>query len=622
MSDSLAGREQKSGQPPFRHVPFAKLDLDVEHLKDGAIIMHSRTPLTLRELHLPAYLTRHANARPDRAWLAQRKIESGDWRELSFSDAKRQVDGMAQAILDMQIPVGRSLLIPSGNSIEHAVMMLAGMQAGVPIAPVSEAYSLMSGDFGRLKQVCETAAPGLIFVQDGAKFGPALAGSGLDHLPIIAAENVQAGHLAFTDLAATEPGDRLVEAMAAIKAESTAKIMFTSGSTGTPKGVPLTHEGLLVAAESNLTTMGRLDEGVGVRLDWAPWSHVFGATTLSLSIIDGGTFYIDEGKPVPGLFSRTVRNLAEVQPDFFMNVPSAIAMLIDEMEADEALAGMILEKMTALGYGGAALPADIVARFEALAIRHTGQRITIVCGYGTTETGPGGGFVYWPTDVTGTLGLPHPGFAMKLVPLGDQRYDVRVSSKAVTKGYINRPDLNQTIFDEQGFYQTGDCVRFSKEGDPQSGLIFAGRLNEEFKLLNGTFVRVGEVRIALLDALAPLVKEVVVCGENQSELRVLAWLNAEASAALDDVASTDIDALNDSAAIQSEISAKMAEYNRKNPSASNAVRAMRLLALPPQLDHGELTDKGSVNQRAVKERRANDVDGLFSTNSKNVDLHF
>ncbi|MEP2180262.1 MAG: AMP-binding protein, partial [Marinomonas sp.] len=434
--------------------------------------------------------------------------------------------------------------------------------------------------------------------------------------------NVQQGQMAFTDLAATKPSEGVTSASEAIDPDGVAKVMFTSGSTGAPKGVPLTHEGLLVAAESNLTTMGNLDEGTGVRLDWAPWSHVFGATTLSLSIIDGGTFYIDEGKPVPALFGRTVQNLAEVQPDFFMNVPSAIAMLIEAMEVDEALAAKALEKMTALGYGGAALPADIVERFETLAIRHTGQRITIVCGYGTTETGPGGGFVYWPTDMTGTLGLPHPGFAMKLVPLGDGRYDVRVSSKAVTKGYVNRPELNATIFDEHGFYRTGDCVRFIKKGDPQSGLIFAGRLNEEFKLLNGTFVRVGEVRIALLDALAPLVKEVVICGENQSEIRVLAWLNPEGLGALHHDPAADIETLNASPAIRAEISAKMAAYNKANSSASTAVRAMRLLAVPPQLDHGELTDKGSVNQRAVKERRAGDVASLFSTDSDGANLQF
>ncbi|WP_164089169.1 AMP-binding protein [Sphingorhabdus sp. YGSMI21] len=599
-------------QAPFRDVPFAKLDIDVERRPDGSIIMQSLVPLLLREAHLAAYLLKHAEERPDRAWLAQRTGDGKGWRTLSFADAKQQIDGLTEALLLLGLESGASLAILSGNSIEHAVMMMAALQAGLVTVPVSEAYSLMSEDFGRLRHVAEVVEPSIVFVQDGARFSEAIERVGLGHLPVIAVQNVQAGQLDFCALAAIEPSGKVPDAFAAIDPDSIAKIMFTSGSTGAPKGVPLTHGGLVTAAESNLTTMGRLAVGETVRLDWAPWSHVFGGTTLSLSIIDGGTFYIDEGKPVPGLFDQTLRNLADVQPDFFMNVPSAISMLVEAMEADEQLARRILDKMTSLGYGGAALPADIVQRFESLAVKYTGHRIAIVCGYGTTETGPGGGFVYWPTDETGTLGLPHPGFAMKLVPLDGQRYDVRVAGKAVTKGYCNRPDLNAEIFDADGFYRTGDCVHFANPEDPLSGLIFAGRLNEEFKLLNGTFVRVGEVRSKLVDSLAPLVKDVVVCGENRADVRILAWLNVEAAKALDGSAGSDLELLSNSAVVTGEIRRKLTAYNRANPGASQSVRAVRLLSLPPQLDHGEITDKGSINQRAVIEHRFNELEALYA----------
>ena len=268
--------------------------------------------------------------------------------------------------------------------------------------------------------------------------------------------------------------------------------------------------------------------------------------------------------------------------------------------------------MTSLGYGGAALPADIVQRFEALAVKHTGHRISIVCGYGTTETGPGGGFVYWPTDESGTLGLPHPGFAMKLVPIDEKRYDVRVKGKAVTKGYLNRPELNSEIFDEDGFYKTGDCIVLAEAGDPMSGLIFAGRLNEEFKLLNGTFVRVGEVRSKLLDALAPIVKEVVVCGENVADIRVLAWLNVDAATAIAEDGEKSVEALNASPMVADEVRRKLRGYNDANRGASQAVRAIRLLSTPPQLDHGEITDKGSINQRAVRDHRPDELKALYS----------
>lgn len=603
--------KQDTAKAPFHPVPFAKLDLDIDTRPDGAIVLESRTPLTLREAHLPAYLEHQAQVRPDRAWLAQRD-DDGEWRTLTFAEAKRRIDGLTEALLGMGLEPGASLMILSGNSIEHATVMLAAMQAGLVTVPVSEAYSLMTSDYQRLAHVVNTADPVVVFVQDGARFAPAIQNSSLKGLPVVAARNVQEGQYDLEALSATPPSERVAGAISEIDPDAPAKILFTSGSTGAPKGVPLTHTGLVVAAESNLTTVGRLTQGDKVRLDWAPWSHVFGGTTLTLSVIEGGTFYIDEGKPVPGLFDKTLTNLADVQPDFFMNVPSAIAMLVAAIEADEGLAATILENMTSLGYGGAALPADIVQRFEALAVKHTGHRITIFCGYGTTETGPGGGFVYWPTDKTGTLGLPHPGFAMKLVPIDDKRYDVRVAGKAVTKGYLNRPELNAEIFDEDGFYKTGDCAVFAEAGDPLSGLIFAGRLNEEFKLLNGTFVRVGEVRTKLIDALAPIVKEVVVCGENEADLRVLAWLNADTAAAIAGDADKDLEALNASPAIVDEVRRKLAEYNAANRGASEAVRAIRLLSEPPQLDRGEITDKGSINQRAVRDHRQHELKALYS----------
>jgi feruloyl-CoA synthase len=587
-------------QPSFRAVPFAPLDIAIDRRPDGAMVLESRLPLVLRRPSLPAYLAYHAQERPERNWLGQRDPADGPWSYITFGEAKRQVDGLTRALHDLVIGPGQSLMILSANSIEHAVISLAAMQVGIPVAPVSAAYSIMSQDHAKLREIAATARPGVVFVQDGAQFGPAANAVSGGTIPVIAARNVQPGQLALGDLLASASNDHL-ETCDDIDANSTAKIMFTSGSTGSPKGVPLTHEAFVIAAESNLTVTGALAEGSKVRVDWAPWSHVFGATTLSLSIVEGGTLHIDAGRPMPKLFDETLRNLADVQPDLIMTVPAAISMLVDALEKDDRLAARVLERLTALGYGGASLPEDVVRRFEALAIQHTGHRISISCGYGTTETGPGGGFVYWLTDQTGTLGLPHPGFAMKLVPIDADRFEVRISSRAVMRGYIGRDDLNATIFDDEGFYRTGDCVTLGDGADPLSGLVFAGRLNEEFKLQSGTFVRVGAVRSALLEATAPLLRDLVVCGENQACLGILAWLHPDAVGRAKGDAPAVIDAVRD----------RIAAYNVANPGNASAIRTLRILTTPPSLDLGEVTDKGSLNQRAVQRVRPDDVAALF-----------
>lgn len=593
----IAQSRSFEGKPPFRPVPFAPVDIAVEQRGDGSIVMRSRLEPTLRHGALPLYMAQHAASQPERIWLAQRTPGGGDWRTISFGEAARRIDGLTQSLLDLDRPEGTPLAVLSGNSIEHALIMLAAMQAHMPVVPISAAYSLMSTDHAKLREVLGTASPGVVFVQDGAQFGPALRAIP-EGIAVIAADHVQPGQLDLRTLCERDPVTDMASRRAAIKPDAAAKIMFTSGSTGAPKGVRLTHEALVLVAESNLLTTGKINDSRRVRLDWAPWSHVFGATTLSLSIVEGGTFYLDGGRPVPGLFDETVRNLAEVQPDLFMNVPAAIAMLVEALEKDGATAARVLERLTALGYGGAALGEDTVRRFQALAVRHTGHRITITCGYGTTETGPGGGFVYWLTEATGTLGLPHPGFALKLVPLGDERFEVRVGSRAVTPGYVGRPDLIAEMFDDDGFYRTGDCVVLAESGQPLSGLVFAGRLNEEFKLQNGTFVRVGALRAAVLEAAAPLLKDVVICGENQAELAILAWPSADAAAALDQDE------------LVREVTARLRTHNR-GASATSRITRFRLLVTPPSIDTGEVTDKGSINQRAVQRCRPQDVAALF-----------
>lgn len=596
---------------PFREVHFAPRDIDVTRAADGTLFLSPRIALKINEPHLPAYLRRHAARRPDHTWLGQRRPKGGDWERLTFGDALAKANRLTQGLLDLAVPQGKMLGILSANSLEQALMNISAMQAHIPVVPISVAYSLQSKDSAKLKEVAGIVDIGVIFVQDGSVFAPAIAALGLA-VPVIAVENVQPGQIAYADLLATEPSDAVEASVAGIDPQDVARIMFTSGSTGTPKGVPHTHHNIVVAAESNLQTNGHSTEGELARLDWTPWNHVFGATGVALALVNGGTLMIDDGRPVPGLFGETIRNLREFPTSSFVTVPSAYGLLIDALEADDELSKVFFSKIDMLGYGAASLPEEYVRRLQALAIKHIGMKISITCGYGATETGPGGAFIYWSTDRTGLIGLPHPGFEMKLVPLNDGRFEVRIRGEGVMRGYHGKPELNATIFDEDGFYKIGDTVRLADPADVMEGLVFAGRLSEEFKLTTGTFVLVGSLRLALLAAISSLVTDVVICGENRANISILAWLNVEAARKLVGDPDATREELNMHPAVISAVARGLASHNRNSPGISTRVERFMLLDEPPSIDDGEITDKGTINQRGVQKRREALVAALFA----------
>ena len=598
---------------PFRDVDFAPRDIDVDAREDGSIILKPRMKVNAREPNLPAYLRRHAAARPEKNWLGERRPAGGDWRMVSFAEAKDTVDRLTQFFLNLEVEDGKSLAILSENSIEHALMTIAAMQAGIPVAPISVAYSLKSKDFSRLREIIPVANPGVIFVQRGGQFQNAIASLELTNVPVIAFEDVQPGQLDFQNIVGVEPSEDVEQAFQRIDPHGVARIMFTSGSTGTPKGVPQTHRNIVVSGESNLQTNCDLEEGVYSRLEWTPWNHVMGATGLGLSLMAGGTIKIDGGRPAPGLFQETVRNLKEESYKIFVSVPAAYPMLLEALEADDELAQVFFKKLKIVAYGGAALSSDIVKRFQKLAIKYTGCKISVGCGYGATETGPGGAFIYWSTDKTGLIGLPHAGFDLKLVPLDDDRYEVRIRGEGVMTGYIGRQDLNAKIFDEDGFYKIGDTVRLADPDDIMEGLSFAGRLSEEFKLTTGTFVIVGALQMKLMAATAPLISNVVICGENQPGIGIMAWLNVEAARRYVGEPEATIAELNRDPRIRAAVTKSLVQHNLENPGISFRVNRYLLLDEPPSIDHNEVTDKGSINQRGVQRRRAKDVESLFAS---------
>ena len=596
---------------PFRDVEFAPRDIDIDRRDNGEIVLKPRMQLNTREPHLPAYLRRHSAARPDTHWLGQRRPVGGDWQMVSFGEAKDTVDRLTQALLNLAIEPGKALAILSENTIEHALISIACMQAGIPVAPISVAYSLKSKDFSRLREIMPVVNPGAIFVQVGGLFQPAIASLKLDGVPVIAYDDVQSGQLAYQDLVNTEPTEDVDRAFNNIETDSVARIMFTSGSTGTPKGVPQTHRNIVASGESNLQTNCDLEEGVFSRLDWTPWNHVMGATGLGLALIAGGTIKIDGGRPAPGLFQETVRNLKEESYKIFVSVPAAYPMLLEALEADEELAKVFFKELELVAYGGAALSSDVVKRLQKLAVKYTGCKISVGCGYGATETGPGGAFIYWSTDKTGLIGLPHTGFDLKLVPLEDDRFEVRIRGEGVMSGYIGRPDLNDKIFDAEGFYKIGDTVRFADPDDILEGLSFAGRMSEEFKLTTGTFVIVGALQMKLMAATSPLLSNIVVCGENQPYISIMAWLNIEAARKFVNKPDASLSELNRDPDIRAQITKSLVEHNKANPGISFSVKRYLLLDEPPSIDHNEVTDKGSINQRGVQQRRAKSVESLF-----------
>ena len=426
----------------FKETAFIPRDIAIDRRADGTILMSSRIPLELSQANLPAYLRYRSQERADAIWISEPDRASGGWRSISFAEARRCVDSLTQALLDLAPRAGSSLVIFSANSIEHALMTYAAFQAGIPVVPITPALALQPEAAGQLAERLSRVNPGLVFVQDVQEYARALELVGQD-VRVIAVKNARpdAGDLAYDDLVRTEPTQAVEDAFAAIDPDAAARLMFTSGSSGSPKAVIQTQRNIMVAVESNLTSFGQKGSTLGVtRLDWMPWSHVTGAAVLAATLVSGGTFYVDDGRPIGKEFERTLENLRHVSPTNYFSMPAGYVMLADALEQDPELARSFFANLLTMGYGGARMPDDVARRLQALAVEHCGFKVPFTCGYGSTETGPGGALVYWPTERVGLLGLPHPGYELKLVPLDEERYEVRVRSDAVTPGYLGMPE--------------------------------------------------------------------------------------------------------------------------------------------------------------------------------------
>lgn len=611
-------------QAPFKPIDFLSRDVKAERRGDGTIVLQSNHKLKPYEKHVPAFLARWAAEAPDRVWLAQRRGPDREWLKVTYAEAKKQVDAVTQALLDRGFGPDKPVMILSSNSIEFALLTMAAMQARTPVAPVSPAYSVMSQDHAKLRYVFDLIKPGLVFVQNGEIYARALASLDLANsdsggvlLVHVDKAPPKMQSLPWSELIATLPTAAVAASIERIEPRTTGKFLFTSGSTGMPKAVINTQE--MMCANLAMGQMSRTrkpGDPPAVVLDWLPWNHTMGGNaTFQGNLADGGTTYIDDGKPLPGLFEETLRNLREVSPTNFTNVPAGYAMLATALENDEALAKRFFKNLNSLAYGGATLPDDLYQRMETLAVKYTGYRLPFVTGWGSTETAPTATTVHWASERVGLVGLPYPGVQLKMVPTGEEgRYELRLKSVIVTPGYHKRPDLTAQMLDEEGFYKIGDAGRFVDASDPSLGLIFDGRVVEDFKLMSGTFVLVGTLRTAAIAAASPVLQDAVICGQDREYVGLLGFPNIAAcrQLAADSEARLTVAELLAHHDVVGTLKAGLAKMNAEGGGSSMQVKRVLLMTEPPSVDGNEMTDKGYINQRATLERRKALVEKLYA----------
>ena len=592
---------------------FGPHDVTVERRPDGSVIVRSPHPLGVYPKAMTDWLDHWARAAPDRVFLAER-VE-GAWRKVTYAEARELARRIAQAIISRGLTPERPIAILSGNSVDHALIGLGAMIAGVPYAPVSQPYSLVAKDFGKLKTILEVLAPGLVYVSDGARFTLALAAGVPKTVEIVAGVNppTEWPSTTFEAFIANPARSEVDAAQAKVGPDTIAKLLFTSGSTGSPKGVINTQKMMT----SNQAMLKGVNPSYGmvapVLVDWLPWSHTFGGNNnFNLVLSSGGSFYIDEGRPLPGAIEATVRNLKDVSPTIYYNVPKGFEMLLPYVQSDAALRKSLFADLQSFVYAGAALSPHVREEFERLGLETVGHVVPILTSLGSTETGPSALSVTEKACAPGVIGIPNHGVELKLIPNGD-KLEARLKSPSITPGYWRSPDLTRDAFDEEGYYKLGDALKFFDENDPALGFVFNGRVAEDFKLATGTWVSVGPLRLRFIAHFAPYVTDLVVAGHDRDDAAALVVPNIAACASLAGL----LDAASDAKIlahpeVRSQFSELLKTFNKTAGGSSGRFARLILMDDPPSLDTGELTDKGSINQRAVLALRAEMVEELYA----------
>jgi feruloyl-CoA synthase len=612
MNRTAAAKDQRA---PLRPVKLGPPDVLIERRKDGAILMRSPHPLPAYPKNLTDRLVHWAEAAPDRVFLAQRDA-TGAWRTLTYAQTLTAVRAIAASLLQRDLSPERPIAILSGNDIEHALLGLAAMHVGIPYAPISVPYSLLSQDFGKLRTIIDVLTPGLVFATNGEAFARAIAATVPPAVEIAVTANPQPDRPAtlFAELCKAQPGASVDAAHAKVGPDTIAKILFTSGSTGQPKGVINTQRMLCANQAMIRCGLPFLADEPPVLVDWPPWNHTFGGNhDFGLVLDNGGSFYIDEGKPLPGAIEATVRNLRDVAPTIHLNVPKGFEMLLPYLRSDAALRERFFSRLKVLFYAGASLAQHVRDELQRLAVATTGERIIFLSSLGSTETAPAALACSWETERTGNIGLPLPGVELKLVPR-DGKFEARLRGANITPGYWRSPALTAEAFDDEGFYKIGDALKFEDPADPAKGLLFDGRIAEDFKLATGTWVSVGPLRAAFIAHCAPLVRDVVLAGAERDEVTALVFPDLDACRRLVPELAPNVTAtqLLADPRVRAEFTRLIEALAAPARGTSNRILRAILLAQPPSLDIGEMTDKGSINQRAVLAHRAALVEELYA----------
>ncbi|MHB8884150.1 MAG: feruloyl-CoA synthase [Methylovirgula sp.] len=605
---------------PLREVDLGPLDMEIDRHADGTIRARSFFRLGVYEESVTVRLDHWAGSAPDRIFLAER--DGGDgWRHLTFAEARAGARALGQALLERGLDAQHPLVILSGNSIAHALLGLAALYVGIPYAPVSPAYSLVSRDFAKLKQIVALLTPGLVFAED-ARFGAAIAACVPEDVEILVCEALSTGCKAteFSSLLATQPTQAVDAAHGKIGGDTIAKILFTSGSMAAPKGVVTNHRMLCANQAMIAHALPFLCAEPPVLVDWLPWHHSFGGNhNFGMALHHGGTLYIDQGRPTETGIAATVRALRDISPTIYFNVPKGFDALLPYLAKEPALARTFFRRLQLNFFAGASLPHRTLVVLDEIAAASCGERIGMISGFGATETAPS---VLFQTNLTERpidmarppVGLPLPGNELKLVPLGD-KYEARVKGPNVMPGYWRDAELTRQAFDDEGFYRLGDALSFVAESEPGRGFVFEGRISEDFKLSNGTTVNVGPLRGRLFAAGAPYLHDVVIAGESRDAIRVLIFPDLDACRHLagDLAASAPAREILAHPVIREKFHAILADVSAGAGGASERVMRAALLAEPASIDCGEITDKGTLNQRAVLASRSHVVALLYAT---------
>ena len=597
--------------PGMRSVNMGELEADIEFGGGGAAYVRSRRALGSYPRSIVDTLDDWAAAAPDRVLIADRGPD-GEWRRLTYAEAAERSRSIAQYLLDLGLSADRPIVVLSGNSMEHALLALGAMRAGVPYAPVSPAYSLVAKDFGKLRHIFDLLTPGMVFAADGAPFAHALDAVMKPGMVLVNARHALPGAVPFDTLLNTPAGPLVAEAHAAVNGDTVAKFLFTSGSTGLPKAVVNTQRMIACNQVMIADSLAFLRDEPPVMVDWLPWNHTAGGNhNFGIALFNGGTLYIDDGTPTPGGIARTVRNLEEIAPTLYFNVPKGYEMLATHLGSNDRLRQNLFSRVKLMQYAGAGLSQHVWDTLDDLAVRTTGEKIMIITGYGSTETAPFAFTTTWPVNRAGEVGLPAPGLEIKLVPDGN-KLELRLKGPSITPGYWRMPDKTAESFDEEGFYRIGDALKFVDPEDVNKGFMFDGRVSEDFKLSTGTWVNFAGVRGAIVRAFAPYVRDAVLTGLNRNHIGALLFLDPDAARQIaPELAQASEAELAASPKLRAIFQERLDALASQSTGSSNLVARAIVLDQPPSLDHNEVTDKGSINQRAVLAARAELAEALY-----------